>query len=147
MAQPLRIVYGLHEDFVLFPYERGGRKIRLVLRRRALANLLAHGQLGGLPTPIVAPLVVGEVLDFPAVEFTKFVPEVLDGHALNAVKKKRMRWTLRHYRAVRYGENMLRFEAGSAPIYEAHTAIYSYELLLKLVKEAPHEANPSAGVQ
>jgi hypothetical protein len=146
MDQPLRFLYGLHERFVLFPYERGGRKIRLVLRQRALQGLLQHATFGRLPTPIASPLVVGELLGLTSPHAATFVPFACDGEALNKLKKNKPHWTMRQYRAVAFGDKQVRFEAGLSGIFAAHTAIYSYELLQQLVKDEQHESDTRAGV-
>lgn len=146
MAESPRILYGLHESFVLFPYERGGRKIRLVLRRQKLAQLLRQPGLGLRAQMMGRPLVLGEILDCK-IQQNVFVPVLCSGKQLNELKSDKVNWAYRHYRLMGFaGGRSLRFEAGTKMIYAAHTAYYAIELLLQLTTETRHEPNPRAGV-
>jgi hypothetical protein len=144
MVNPPRILYGLHESFVLFPYERGAKRARLVLRCAELDRLCAGGIIGKRPLRVGAPLVLGEILECKMAK-NVFVPVVCDGYALNALKAQRVEWCLRSHRVVGFADRSIRFESGSSTVFAAHTAYYSLELLLQLTRGL-HEPNPRTGV-
>jgi hypothetical protein len=145
MVKTTRILYGLHECFVLFPYERGSRRSRLVLRASALHTFCLGGIVGKAPVTIGAPLVLGELLN-GGISKNAFVPILCSGQELNALKSKGAEWGIRHHRAQPWAERSLRFETGTRTVFGAYTAYYSIPCLLDLTKEGPHEANPRTGI-
>lgn len=152
MAITPRILYGLHERFVLFPYERGARKSKLVLRCTALRTFCYDGLTGGArgvsgkePIIIGAPLVLGELLD-GEVSNNVFVPVICSGRELNALKNKGANWAIRNHRAQLFAERSVRFETGTKAVFGTYTAYYSFAVLLELTKECPDETNPRTGV-
>lgn len=140
-----RILYGLHERFVLFPYERGSRRSKLVIRAKKLASLCLSGLVARDPIVVGAPLVLGEIADC-RIARNQFVPVVVTGLALNALKTAGVDWQLRYHRVRSFAERSIRFESGSKMIYATHTPYFSLELLFELTREGLHEPNPRAGV-
>jgi hypothetical protein len=139
-----RILYGLHERFVLFPYERGARRSKLVLRCNALRTFCESGVLGEA-VQIGAPLVLGELLDGDIAQ-NAFVPVVYTGRQLNALKTRGATWAIRNHRAQPFAERSVRFETGTKTTYGTYTAYFALRLLLELTKGCPHEANSHAGL-
>jgi hypothetical protein len=145
MVIPPRILYGLHEKFVLLSYERGARRSRLVLRAAELVKFCNQHFTARKPIMVGAPLVLGELLESSMLG-TGAVPIVCLGHRLDRLKRYGADWSIRHHRAAPFTEECLRFETGTRMVYGTYTAYYSTDELIELSKEACHEIHPRTGV-
>ncbi len=141
-----RILYGLDETFVLFRYERGARKSRLVVRCRELLRLCRRGVSGKDPIPAGTPLVLWEISSCPF-EQSDFIPVVVNGHALNTLRAENIQWFLRYHRIRPMQNRSIRFESGTKLVYATHTAYFAIELLMQLIHEGIHESNASTGIR
>lgn len=137
-----RVVYGLHEKFVLFPYERGSRFARLVVRALDLHRLCKAGVRGRRPIPAGAPLILGELRE-SVMSQNMFVPVVIDGTKLNRMRSKAIEWQLRYYRVQPFAERSIRFEAGTKNVYATYTAYFSLELLEQVTREGLQGTEPA----
>lgn len=145
MVTKPRILYGLHEKFVLLPYERGARRSRLVLRARKLEEFCAQQFTARKPLVIGAPLVLGELLE-GTIFGAATTPLVCLGYRLDRLKRRGADWSLRHHRAAPFTEECLRFETGTRMVYGTYTAYYSVDELVSFSKEECHEVYPRAGI-
>lgn len=131
-----RVMYGLHEAFILFAFDLGARRSRLVLRASALAELCRTG-IGQVPgTQVLGfPLVLGELLR--GGWMTGVTPHVLTGQELNQ-QFRGSEWALRHYRAYAFTPGSMRFEAGPRVTYGTRTTFFNIENLMALANEGLH---------
>ncbi len=145
-----RILYGLHEKFVLFPFERGSRFARLVIRCVDLHRFCQGGGAGRRTLAIGHPFVLGELREGKMSKAT-FVPKVMGGAELSLLGTRGSNeWLIRHYRIAVLANRSMRFEAGTKRVYATHTPFFSFELLEKLTregleKEGTRERVPESG--
>lgn len=127
-----RVLYGLDEVLVLFPYERGSRRSRLVMRCRALHRFCRH-TVQEKPVLLGAALIVGEVLSPRWGE--AFAPSFITGTLLKDFVAGGCTWALRHYRAAYFAGAAVRFEAGSKTIFATVTGLYDLQTLQRYTLE------------
>lgn len=146
MVRETRVLYGLHERFVLFPYRQGAKRSRLVVRARYLWTL-CHERVDDLTDltrfPVGAPFVLGELLN-AQVDGNNFVPVVLTGAAVHALRAPTVAWARRCHRAVISPNGSVAFESGTKHVFATKTAYYDFRVLLELIEEPRHEKNPRA---
>lgn len=140
-----RVLYGLHEYFVLFPYERGARRSKLIVRCTELAKICQRDFAVMTPFMVGAPLVLAELLE-SAVTNSTFVPVVYTGRQLHRMKQPGMSWSIRNHRIQPFTKRSFRFETGTRMVFAQHTAFYSSDLLLHLANEGCHEVHSRAGL-
>jgi hypothetical protein len=130
-----RVLYGLNERFVLFPYALGGQYSKLVVRANALRALC----MGDHPARLMrcgAPLVLGELYGSRQIfQVSEFIPVVMNGRQLHSLQVYGgAEWHLRWYRYRTLQRRVLRFEAGSKLVYPAHTQYYDCGLLASIAR-------------
>lgn len=146
MVRDTRVLYGLHERFVLFPYRQGAKRSRLVVRVRFLRQL-CHERVDDLADlarcPVGAPFVLGELLN-ATVPGNNFVPVVLSGQEVHDLRAPTVTWARRCHRAVISPNGSVAFESGTKHVFATKTAYYDFQALLDLMKEPTHEAKSRA---
>jgi hypothetical protein len=139
-----RVLYGLHERFVMLAFARGSRRARLLLRASLVSELCRV--IAGGPKPIVmgAPLVLGEILTSSVLISREDI--LVSGAQIHSMRRLRiLEWHLRNYRVAFCGDT-LRFEAGSKTIYATHTSYYGREYLIRLCAQKNKTGSPLASV-
>ncbi len=149
MHLPPRVLYGLFERFVVFPYIHGARHSKLIVRASKLRALCDRPFEKN--EDLSAPLVLGELYGDPTIfRVSTFVPQVMTGRQLHSFHVYGgAAWHLRWYRTRAMQDRSIRFEAGSHCTFSAHTQYYARELLYDLttLQGGPHaqetRAHPS----
>lgn len=146
MVRETRVLYGLHERFVLFPYRQGAKRSRLIVRARYL-RLLCRERVDDLTDltrfPVGAPFVLGELLNIQ-VEGNSFVPVLMTGVEVHALRAPMVAWARRCHRAVISPNGSVAFESGTKHVFATKTAYYDFRVLEELIDEPSHEVNPRA---
>ena len=126
-----RVLYGLHERFVMLAFARGSRRARLLLRAALVSELCqVIGGPSAKPIVIGAPLVLGEIIASSVLISRDDV--LVSGAQIHSMRRLGiLEWHLRSYRVAFCGDT-LRFEAGSKTIYATHTSYYGREYLIRL---------------
>jgi hypothetical protein len=134
-----RLLYGLHERFLLFPYVYGSRHTRLVLRVSKLAGLLRANI--SKAAMMGAPLVLGELHSVDVFRNQDLLPRVVTGQGIHSFYHLAgVQLYLRCYRVqALYRGRSLRFEVGTKLVYATHTQYFSLELLRHLIEGGSNE--------
>lgn len=137
-----RFLYGLHELFLLVPYERGAKRARLVLRASRLKTFLEAHPTGFdyPPEACGAPLVLGEIAHMPG---TNTAAMLMTGRMLQTLRYpaengyyQGLTWHFRFHRASwTIGGAGVRFETGTRLVYGTVTAYFTPMKLLSLLEE------------
>jgi hypothetical protein len=142
-----RLIYRLEERFVLFPFERGSKRGRLVLRARGLAAVARTWVAGNKPFVMSAPAVLGEITQARKLP-TSEVPIIVEGAFLHELNRYgSVDWCFRHCRAAFLVNVALRFEVGSRHVYATHTAYYERSFLLALAEGEVGAFNPRSNIR
>lgn len=146
MVRETVVLYGLHERFVVFPYRQGAKRSRLLVRAvglRRLCQQLTFSESEACTFAVGWPLVLGELLN-AEVAGNSFVPVILTGVEVNALRGKNVSWAHRYHRAWVSPLRKLAFHSGTKHVFATKTAFYDHQLLLELTEEPSHESKPRA---
>jgi len=131
-----RVLYGLHELFVLLPYERGAKRARLALRASRLRTFLEARPAGYdyPPEMIGAPLVLAELSSLPG---TSTAAMLVNGYMLRQMYADcAIAWNIRHHRTVwTIGGAGVRFETGGRLVFGTVTKYFMPLEILSMLKE------------
>jgi hypothetical protein len=130
-----RVLYGLHERFLLFPYVYGAPHCRLVLRAELLGAML-RAPLPKSPL-LCAPLVLCELHSRSLFPMAGLIPTPTSGRGIHSFHfLGGATFYLRSYRARLLHQGLsIRFEAGTKTQFATHTQYYSLGLLRDLINQ------------